>query len=288
MTRLIQIILVVGLLAVIAFGAKQQTFQATEHRDSLHAWFLNVGQGDAIFLDTPARQQVLIDGGPGSAVLSQLGRVMPLGDKEIDLLILTHVHADHMNGLIEVLRRYKVGSIWLSGATNTTAGYKNLLQVVKEKQVPVQIIQAGTKADFGDLHGIALTPFEDWTGQAPANQHDANVITFWQFGQETLLITGDGETEQEDELARRNLLRPVTILKVGHHGSYTSTGDALLTAIQPKMAIISVGTKNRYGHPHQSTLDRLAKFNIPVLRTDQSGAILCSITLIEYSCAGTK
>lgn len=288
MVRLIQLLLVVGLLAVIAFGAKQQTYQAAEHQDSLQAWFLDVGQGDAIFLETPERAQILIDGGPGSSVLSQLSRVMPLGDKEIDLVILTHVHADHMNGLLEVMRRFKVNKIWLSGATNTTAGFKTLLQLIKDKQIPTEIIQAGAKTDFGELHGIALTPFDNWSGKMPTNQHDANVITFWQYGQETILETGDAETEQEEELVRRNLLRPVTILKIGHHGSYTSSGETFLSTTAPKIAIISVGGKNRYGHPHQSTLDRLAKFNIPILRTDQNGTILCNITLITYSCAGTK
>ena len=281
--QLSRLFIVLVLLGLIAVGASQRSYQAQSHPNTLKLWFFDIGQGDAVLIDTPDNHQILIDGGPTSSILSRLTRALPLTDKEIDLVILTHNHADHLNGLIEVLRHYKVNKVWISGATNTTAGYKTFVGLINDKQIPAEAVQTGSRVDFGDLHGIALTPFENTSGQQPQNQHDANVITFWQYGNQTLLETGDGETEQEDELARRNLLRPTTILKVGHHGSYTSTGEALLTAIQPKIAVISLGLNNKYGHPHQTTLDRLAKFGVPVLRSDQSQTILFSLSADSYT-----
>lgn len=288
MTRLIQVLLVVGLLAIIAFGAKQQTYQAQEHRDSLHAWFLDVGQGDAIFLDTPERQQILIDGGPGSAVLSELSKVMPLGDKEIDLIIATHNDADHLKGLNDVLTRYKVHKVWLTGAVHSTQTYQRFITLLKDNNIPTEIITAGSKVSFGDLSGIAIWPDQNWLGQKPADQNAVGIVTFWQYGTQTLLMTGDIVDKQENQLLGQGLLRPVDILKVAHHGSRTSSTENFLRAVTPKIAIMSLGKTNSYGHPHPDVLARYQFLNIPVLRTDQSGRILCAVTLVTFSCNGKK
>ncbi len=259
------------LLGLIVFGVN--SFNAETNSTNLRLYFFDVGQGDAIFMDTPNHFQVLVDGGPNNKVVSELSRVMPIGDTTLDLVVVSHNHADHIGGLTEVLRHYDVGEIWVSGAIHTTEGFREMLELIRDRGVKATVVTAGQTVSRDGLEGITLFPLTNQTGLTPDNQHDASVVTYWQYGEHSWLLTGDAEQEHEAQMLARALIKPITILKVGHHGSNTSTGEALLQATQPKYAVISLGANNRYGHPHQVTLDKLAKFNIPVLRTDQSGTI---------------
>ncbi len=270
-----QLLLAIAILALIVIGASQYT--AEEGGDHLRVWFFDVGQGDAILLDTPEKQQILIDGGPDASVVGELSRALPLTDKDLDLVIVTHNHSDHLKGINEVLRHYKVDKLWISGAIHTTETYKDMLEIVKAKRIPTEIVVAGSVARYGQLEGVVLHPLESQLGLLPDNQHDADIVTYWQYGQQTLLLTGDAEDEHEQAMLSRGLLRPVTILKVGHHGSRTSSSAAFLRSITPKVAVIQLGQNNRFGHPAQSTIDRLVSLKIPILRTDQVGTIRFSI-----------
>lgn len=265
------ILFAVAVLALITFGKSQ--FDATGKHDSLRVWFFDVGQGDAILLDTPEQQQVLVDGGPDNSILGDLSRALPFGDKELDLIIATHNHADHMKGLVEVLRHYEVKKLWISGAIHTTDTYQDFLALVKDKQIPTEVVAVGSTVRFGQLNGIVLFPLTNQTGALPDNQHDADVVTYWTYGQQSLLLTGDAESEHEAAMLERDIVKPVTILKVGHHGSRTSTSVAFLEAVKPTYAIIQVGRDNRYGHPVAETLERIRQFGATILRTDVVGTI---------------
>jgi competence protein ComEC len=278
----LQLILALVALTTIVFGANQFSAQEQPRGNELHLWFFDIGQGDSILIDTPTHQQILIDGGPDQTVLQRLGQALPLTDKEINLVIVTHNHSDHLAGINSVLEHYKVDKIWVSGAIHTTDTYRKFLELIKDKQIPTETVTAGKTVQFGDLAGIAIFPLEDKTGQMPDNQHDANVVTFWQYGQETFLLTGDAEAAHEQEMLAKGIVRPAKILKVGHHGSYTSTSQAFLDAVKPQIAVISVGQHNKFGHPHQVTLDRLTKNHIPILRTDHDGTIRFSIWPDHY------
>ena len=274
------------LLGLIVFGVN--SFNAETKSNNLRLYFFDVGQGDAIFIDTPNHFQVLVDGGPNNKVVSELSRVMPIGDTSLDLVVVSHNHADHINGIIEVLRHYDVGEIWISGAIHTTEGFQKMLELIRDRNVKATVVTAGKTVAQDGLEGIALFPLTDQTGLMPENQHDASVVTYWQYGENSWLLTGDAETEHEAQMLARGLVKPATILKVGHHGSETSSSEAFLQAVQPKYAVISVGTGNRYGHPHQVTLDKLVKFNIPILRTDQSGTIRFDFSLTSYTYLSTE
>lgn len=275
--------LTLGLLALIVFAA---SFLAEEERDrtnDLRLWFFNVGQGDSILIDTPDHRQVLLDGGPDETVLTRLNQALPLTDKEIDLVILTHNHSDHLTGLNAVLRHYRVGKIWLNGAIHTTDTYRTFLELIKEKSIPTEVVAAGERINLDNLSGIVLYPLTDQTGVRPDDQNTLSVVTFWQYGRTTFLLTGDAGINQEKELLDRGLLRPVDILKVGHQGSKTSSSSEFLKKIEPKVAVIFAGKGNQFGHPHREVTERLKQYGAKILRTDQDGTIRFSIWPDRYS-----
>jgi competence protein ComEC len=269
------------LLALIVIGSKNFSEEETKH-PTLRYWLFDVGQGDAMLLETPGKQQILIDGGPDATITRELSRVMPLGDRELDLVILTHNHSDHLSGIIEVLRRYRIKELWITGVIHTTDGYRNFLELAREKNIPTKTVRAGQTVVFGELSGVVLWPIEPKIGQIPENQNWESIVTYWQYGKQSLLLTGDMEKEQELELLRRGALRPVTILKVAHQGSQTSSSEDFIKTVRPKLALISVG-RNPYGHPHPAVLHRYAKYNIPILRTDQRGTIQVDLTTDDFS-----
>lgn len=275
--------LTLGLLALIVFAA---SFLAEEERgraNDLRLWFFDIGQGDSILIDTPDQRQILIDGGPDETVLTRLNQALPVTDKEIDLVILTHNHSDHLTGVNAVLRHYRVGKIWISGAIHTTDTYRRFLELIKERSIPTEVAATGARVDFGSLSGLVLYPLTEQTGVRPDDQNALSVVTFWQYGRITFLLTGDAGVAQEKELLSRGLLRPVDILKVGHQGSKTSSSQEFIETIKPKIAVIFAGKENQFGHPHAEVVERLKQSGAKILRTDQDGTIRFSIWPDRYS-----
>jgi len=270
------------LLTAIVFLAQHYSAGERNREGDLRLWFFDVGQGDSILIDTPQHQQVLIDGGPSEVVLSRLARALPLGDKDINLLIITHNHSDHLTGVDAVLQHYKVDQVWLSGAIHTTEIFQQTLKDISDRHIPTKAVHAGETISFGDLSGIVIHPLEDMTGQAPEDQNSASIVTYWQYGQITWMLTGDLPADQEKMLLSRHLIKPTTILKVAHQGSKNSSGQEFLQAVRPKVAVIFAGRNNQFGHPHQVVLDRLRQIGANTLRTDQDGTILLSIWPDHY------
>jgi competence protein ComEC len=217
----------------------------------------------------------LIDGGPDNSVLAKLGEVMPFWDRSIDLIVVSHPHADHLDGLLEVVKRYDVGAVIESGVSHSIPEYVEWHNVLREKNIPVVIAKSGQQiAVGGGVVMDVLLPFENFEGVAPKNIHDATVVTRLVYASTSVLLTGDAEEKLEYQLLYSGVLIDSDILKVGHHGSKTSTSEEFLKAVSPDTAVISVGKKNRYGHPKQEVLDRLAAFGSRVFRTDLDGDIL--------------
>ena len=265
------LLLAIGTAAVIIWYA---VFQVEAQSGFLRVNFFDVGQGDAIFIESPSGNQILIDGGPDNSVLSKLGETMPFWDRSIDLVILTHPHADHLDGLVEVLKRYDVETVLESGVNHTIPEYAEWHEFLKEKNVKVIIAEAGQRIRLGSAAYLdVLTPFEDFIGKSPKDIHDATIISKLSYGATTLLFTGDAERSLEYQLLYSGADIDADILKVGHHGSKTSSADGFLGAVSPEIAVISAGRKNRYGHPHQDVLDRLRNLGISIFRTDTDGDI---------------
>ncbi len=235
----------------------------------LEVVFFDVGQGDSIFIETPNKKQVLIDGGPDKMVLEKLEEVMPFYDRTIDLMILTHPDADHLTGLLSVLEYFKVNHILVSGFENNTAVYQEWKKLIEERNIPVTLAQVGQRIVFPS--GVEFDIL--WPDQSKmetiSKANNASVVGRLIYNESEILLTGDIEKKIENLLSNQDLESDV--LKIPHHGSKSSTGYSFLKAIRPKISVISVGENNRYGHPHQEVLERLN--NTAIYRTDRNGDI---------------
>lgn len=260
-----------GVLLIIAIFVWLAVFAKARSLD-LKVDFFDIGQGKAVFVETPGGSQILIDGGPDGSVVEKLSSAMPYFDKNIDLLILTHPDSDHLAGLIEVLKRYSVDRIIETGISDPTALYQEWHKIIKEKNIPLIFALAGQKIKIGDDFSLEiLFPNRSLAGQSFSNTNSSSIVARLSYGKNSFLFTGDAEEPTEFYLVQSGAKIDADILDVGHHGSKNSTSQEFLEAVSPQTAVIQVGKNNRYGHPAQEILERLK--NIQVLRTDTCGDI---------------
>jgi competence protein ComEC len=262
---------VLGLLSAAMILAGLAVVQLPDGR--LHVAILDVGQGDAILVTTPQGQQILIDGGPSPAALtSALGEQMPFWDRSIDLLVITHSDEDHVTGLAEVLTRYKVGGWLESGRPDDDAIFAECQDLLKVAGVPRYSARAGARLDLepGLAIEIIHPPKELMTGTT-SDSNNNSVVLRLVWGQASFLLTGDLGAEGEQLLLRSGQALSADVLKVGHHGSGGSSTPEFLSAVSPRFAVISVAAENRFGHPDQAVVVRLAQRGTTILRTDEQG-----------------
>lgn len=243
----------------------------------LEVSFLDVGQGDAALI-SQGSTQVLIDGGPSPRALMQaLGRSMPFFDRTIELVVLTHPHSDHLNGLVELFKRYDIKQVLYPEQLKPAPGYESAafrewLELVDEKQIPLHAARAGQYFDLGPARFTVLSPGPELY-PVPAGDVDNNCIVLeLEAGRFNFLFTGDLMRQGELELVLDRMLGQTTVLKVGHHGSDTSSSSEFLSVIRPGAAVISVG-ENEYGHPHDTVIQRLSVYADEILLTRQTGGI---------------
>jgi len=229
--------------------------------DKLHVTVLDVGQGDAILIQTPNHQDILIDGGPSpQAIELELGKKLPFWDRTIDLVVLTQPHADHVTGLVEVLQGYEVQQVIGPGIAYNSAIYQHWLKSVTDKEIKYRKTHAGQEIDLGD--GIKLEMLNPPTSllQGTSNDVDNNgVVLRLSWDKVSFLFTADIGQEAEWHLIAQRANLKSTVLKVAHHGSLTSTSPELLAVVDPEVAAISVGADNRFGHPHPEVINRLTE-----------------------------
>jgi len=251
-----------------------QAVFAEERNSVLTIAFLDVGQGDAIFIEAPSGNQLLIDGGRGSAVLRELGRLLPLHDRSIDVVIATHPDADHIGGLPGIINSYDISYVFRSGAVNDTGAYRALGEAVEDETgVHVLLARRGMRINLGaGAYFDILFPDRD---VSKADPNDASVVGRLVYGQTEVMLTGDAPKTIEQYLVSLeggNL--ESDILKAGHHGSNTSSGELFVGFVSSRYAVISAGCGNSYGHPHEEVLDTLSRFDIETLSTCEEGTIV--------------
>ena len=267
------IIFFAGILFLLNVFSWKEVFKLTGN-NNLKIDFLDVGQGDSAFIETPQMRQILIDGGPSPVVLQKLAKRMPFFDRTIDLIILTHPEKDHMQGLIEVLQRYRVSYILWTGVVRDTSEYQKWIDALTKEQkqgAKIITVKSGQIIKIGKIKIDTLYPFEDFSGKNLKDSNDSSIVLRLVFDENEFLFTGDISSRVEKFISEKVNLQS-DVLKVSHHGSKYSTSALFLENVKPEIAVISVG-KNSYGHPTPETLQRLENFGIKVLRTDQGGDI---------------
>ena len=234
--------------------------------------FFNVGQGDSVFIQTSQGHQILIDGGPDSSILEKIAKEMPFWDRKIDVIILTHPEKDHMTGILEILQRYKADYFLWTGIEKQDAENKRLIELLKNSKKVLNVF-SGEKIKAGGAEIDILYPFESLAGEkTESSVNNTSIVAKLIYGKDLFLFTGDISSKAETQLTNSAELVKADVLKVAHHGSKYSSSEEFLENVRPEYAVISVG-KNTYGHPAPEVLQRLKKYDIKILRTDQNGDI---------------
>ncbi len=246
-------------------------YQSYSAEGLLSVVFFDIGEGDAIFIETPTKKQILIDSGPSNLILDKLGRAMPFYDRYIDLVIATHSDSDHIGGLIDVLKRYKVGTLIMNDdLDNQTLYYQELKRIIVERKIKTIGVLRGSS--FLLEPGLAIYIFGPLEASSGVSKEDNenSIVARLVFGKISFLFTADIPKSVEQKLISLGVNLNSDVLKIAHHGSKTSTTENFLSAVSPLLSIISVGP-NRYGHPHEETLAKLKNYTF--LRTDKEGDI---------------
>ncbi|HLD03672.1 MAG TPA: MBL fold metallo-hydrolase [Candidatus Dojkabacteria bacterium] len=240
---------------------------------SLKIFFLNIGQGDAILVKSPDNKYLLIDSGPDQTVLSELSAVMPFWIRTIDLVIATHPDADHIGGLLDISQRYTIALVLYNKLDESSQLAKNLKEFWQKQAIKVKGINADEDFTFGCCIFLDfLWPLAqaDLSKLASNNASISFVLKYQWF---SAFFGGDLSKKYEEQVAK-NYRSKVNVLKVGHHGSKTSTSGVFLQIFQPQLAVISVGYKNRYGHPSLEVIKLLQDYSVKTLRTDEVDRII--------------
>lgn len=230
-------------------------------------FFLDVGQGDAVLIQKDD-VQILIDGGEDNSVLYQMGKYMPFGDMKIELVVLTHPHSDHLNGLFYIFERYEIEEVWYNDIDYKSEIYEYFLEL----DIPREEAKEGT-IYYIDTWRMEVLSVPDEIYEKDSNVNNSSIALQLNTGNNTFLFMGDAETEEEEYLIQESVLEDIDILKAGHHCSRTASSDNFLNIVKPQIAICSYGKDNKFGHPHRETLDKLKARNIRIHSTAEEGNI---------------
>ena len=239
--------------------------------------FYDIGQGDGIMVEAGNDIQVVIDGGPSDKMVEKIGKDLPFYDRQIELMIMTHPDKDHLGGLVDVLKYYQVEQVLITGIECDTAVCQEFNKIIKEKNIPVKIAQAGQIINLGEGTYLGIfSPRENLSGRKFKDDNDTSIVAKLISNGRSALFTGDIGFKVENELMEGNTNLDSDILKVSHHGSKYATSSKFLEATSPQIAVISVG-KNSYGHPAEELLSRINDYGAAIKRTDLDGDVKMEI-----------
>jgi len=259
------------LLSFSGFAPAPETVSAATN---LQVHFIDVGQADSFLIQLPNGQNMVIDGGNNADGTTVVNFIKSKGVTRLDYVIGTHPHEDHIGGLDDVIKNFTIGQVFMPSATATTVTYTDLINAIKAKGLAINTARAGGVPINTTANGLALKgTFVAPKSTSYSNLNEYSAVLRLVYGSTSFLFTGDAEGVSENEMITSGQTISANILKVGHHGSRTSTSDAFLSKVSPAAAVISVGTGNDYGHPHAETISRLQAKGIKIYRTDTQGTL---------------
>lgn len=265
-------LLIVFLMMVCVFivtSCDTSTKELSGGKTRVH--FLDIGQGDSELIELPNGEVMLIDGGNRDDSEFLVEYIKNLHISKIDYVVATHPHEDHIGGLPEVIKTFDIGKIYMPKKTANTRIFESLVSEIKNKGLKITEANSGMNIlDEKDLNISILAPIS--TSYEKIN--DYSIVSKLKYKDISLLFTGDAERESEKQLLQSEMDLSADLLKIGHHGSNTSSSDEFLDEVKPKYAVISSEKGNNYGHPHKEVIDRLTSRNIKILRTDEMGTIV--------------
>jgi len=267
-------VVVVFFIISVSIIERAVLVEKVSENNTLKVVVLDVGQGDAIYIEAPNGNQVLFDAGKGSLILEKLKEVMPVGDKTINVIFATNPDSDHIGGIDEVLDEYEVGAVFEPGTISTTKTYQTFKKAVSEENAKFLLARSGTSLVLDEEHGVVikiLFPDQDvkkWT------RNDGSIVARLDYRESSFLLMGDATTVTENYLIKKyGEIIDIDVLKIGHHGSHTSTSARFLEFTSPEYSVVSYGMGNSYGHPRQDVLDRVKKSQSELFGTGLLGNI---------------
>jgi beta-lactamase superfamily II metal-dependent hydrolase len=271
----ILIITVACVLVILLLAVREVLMAAPRQETTVH--FFDVGQGDASLVIGPSGEQIVIDGGPNLSLLEHLERTMPFWDRTIDLLVLSHPHQDHLFAFPELLKRYAVHNVLMTGMDFSLPRYREMLTLLKEKNVNVLLADPAKDIIFRD--GLMLDvvwPRPGLLGQK-GDANNTSVALRVLYGKDSVLFTGDMEEPEERDILSAGIDVSADILKVAHHGSRTSSSTGFLLAVKATQAVVSVAAENSYKLPNDDVLQRLRNFGMAMHLTSLSGSLTVTL-----------
>lgn len=266
--------IILGLLSALLFfnAIIWQAVLSKRDAGTLTVSFLDVGQGDAILIQSTTGSQMLIDGGPDRSVLRELGRVMPWWDRTIDVVVATHPDADHVSGLVDVLQRYRVSYILEPGVRGDTPQAESMLKAVAHEDAVYMHARRGQVIDFGDGARLEILFPDRDVGNLETNT--ASIVARLIYGETSFMLTGDSPDSIEKYMVQLGGAElKSNVLKAGHHGSKTSSSLLFVGFVSPEYGVFSRGCDNTYGHPHHDVVDVFERFKTKTLDTCIDGRV---------------
>lgn len=263
------------ILIFVAIGLCRQTFLAENNPQiGFVADFFDVGQGDAAYFRGDDGFEVLIDGGPDKTILTQLGKTMNRNDNEINVVVLTHPHADHLTGLIAVLEKYKIDEIIMTDAFQNSEGYLQWMKLIAAKNVPVVYPLSGENFSWGSsMNFQVLYPDRSFKDAKIDNLNLTSIVGIVRHKDESFLMTGDAENSIQEEILISNRPIRATVYKFPHHGSSNGLDENFIKAVNPQYVVIFAGKNNKFNHPNRDSLEYLINYKIKYFCTKDNGSI---------------
>lgn len=258
-------------LTSCSIDVKKPKSVSNEYNSKLKIHYIDVGQGDSILVQKNY-SNMLIDTGTNESTGKLISYLKKQNIRKIDYLILTHPHEDHIGGADAVIKDFDIGKIYMPRVASSTRTFKDVLRAMKDKGLKANEPELLENLKLGDANFTFYGPINSEKGDL----NTYSIILKLTYGNTKFLFTGDAQAQNERAMIANNYDLSADVLKLGHHGSRTSTSNEFLDKVNPKYAVVSCGKGNDYGHPHKETVNKLKSRNIPLYRTDESGTIICT------------